>query len=243
MKDQFVSSVSHELRTPLTSMVGYLELLIEGEAGELEEEQEHFLEIVNRNCLRLNRLVDDILFVARVDAGRLSLERERVDFGELAAAAVQSAEAAAEAKAIGLRLTVEDSLPQLWADPLRLTQLLDNLISNALKFTPEGGAVTVTVSRDGEEGVHLEVADSGVGIPADEVGKLFERFFRASTASAAPGTGLGLSIVKSIVDVHGGTVSVESTEGAGTTFAVDLPSQTPPEAPAVAEVAAMEVAT
>jgi signal transduction histidine kinase len=243
MKDQFVSSVSHELRTPLTSMVGYLELLLDGEAGELEDEQEHFLQIVNRNCLRLNRLVDDILFVARVDAGRLSLERQAVDLGELAAAAVQSAQAAADAKEISLRLAVEDSLPRLWADPLRLTQLLDNLISNALKFTPEGGAVTVTVSPGGEAGVRLEVADTGVGIPADEVGKLFDRFFRASTASVAPGTGLGLSIVKSIVDVHGGTVSVESTEGAGTTFAVDLPYQTAPEASAVADTATTEVAT
>jgi signal transduction histidine kinase len=242
MKDQFVSSVSHELRTPLTSMVGYLELLVEGEAGELNEEQEHFVEIVNRNCLRLNRLVDDILFVARVDAGRLSLERETVEFGELAGAAVESARAAAEAKGVELRLSAEDDMPQLEADPLRLAQLLDNLISNAIKFTPEGGSVTVSVSKSDGAGVHLEVADTGVGVPADEVGKLFDRFFRASTSGVAKGTGLGLSIVKSIVDVHGGSVSVDSTEGAGTTFVVDLPAHAPTEI-AGAERVPTEVAT
>jgi signal transduction histidine kinase len=242
MKDRFVSSVSHELRTPLTSMVGYLELLVGGEDELDEEERAHFLEIVNRNCLRLNRLVDDILFVARVDAGRLSLEREGVDFGELAASAVESARAAASGKGIDLQLSVEDGLPQLAADSLRLTQMLDNLISNAVKFTPAGGTVTVSVSSNGA-GIRLGVADTGVGIPADEVDRVFDRFFRASSSSVAQGTGLGLSIVKSIVDVHGGTVSVESTEGVGTTFAVDLPARVPTEALGDAESVPTEVAT
>jgi signal transduction histidine kinase len=244
MKDQFVSSVSHELRTPLTSMVGYLELLLdEDEVGELDdEERRRFLEIVNRSCLRLNRLVDDILFVARVDAGRLSLEREAVDLGALAAASVETARAAATAKGVDLRLSREDDLPQLDADPLRLTQMLDNLISNAVKFTPEGGTVTVTAAPTGA-GVRLEIADTGVGIPADEVGRLFDRFFRASTSAVAQGTGLGLSIVKSIVDVHGGTIRVESTEGAGTTFAVDLPAHAQPETAAAPEAVVTEVAT
>ena len=120
--------------------------------------------------------------------------------------------------------------------------MLDNLVSNALKFTPEGGRVTVKVSPNGR-GVHLEIADTGVGIPADEMGKLFDRFFRASTSSVAQGTGLGLSIVKSIVDVHGGTIAVESTEGVGTTFAVDLPAHVQSETPAAAEAVATEVAT
>jgi len=242
MKDQFVSSVSHELRTPLTSMVGYLELLMDGEAGELEEEQAHFLEIVNRNCHRLNRLVDDILFVARVDAGRLSLERETIDFGALAAAAVQSAQATAGTRDVDLRFTADDALPPIDADPLRLTQMLDNLLSNALKFTSAGGTVSVTVSRDGD-GINLEIADTGVGIPADEVEKLFDRFFRASTAGVVQGTGLGLSIVKSIVDVHGGSISVASTEGVGTTFAVYLPVHAQLETPAAADAVGTEVVT
>jgi signal transduction histidine kinase len=244
MKDQFVGSVSHELRTPLTSMVGYLELLLdEDDVGDLdEEERKHFLEIVNRSCLRLNRLVDDILFVARVDAGRLSLEREAVDFGALAAASVETARAAARAKKVDIRFSKDDGMPELDADPLRLTQMLDNLISNAVKFTPESGTVTVTLASNGE-GVHFEIADTGVGIPADEVEKLFDRFFRASTSGVVRGTGLGLSIVKSIVDVHGGTIRVESTEGVGTTFVVDLPVHALPETPPATEASTTEVTT
>jgi signal transduction histidine kinase len=240
MKDQFVSVVSHELRTPLTSMVGYLELVLEGEAGELSEEQEQFLGIVERNCRRLNDLVDEILFVARVDAGRLTLERESVDLTELAEAAVTSARVPAERKGVEISLSASNDLPALWADPTRLTQVLDNLLSNAVKFTPAGGTVRASVARRGD-GAHVEVADTGVGIPKDEVGRLFERFFRASTAATIPGTGLGLSIVKAIVEAHGGRLSVESEEGVGTTFCVDLPLEAQPE-PAAPVGATTEVA-
>ena len=241
MKDQFVSSVSHELRTPLTSMVGYLELVLGGETGEVTGQQRHFLEIVNRNCARLNRLVDDILFMARVDAGRLSLDMEWVDLSRLAADSVETARAAAKSKGLDLRLSDEVDLPQLWADPMRLTQVLDNLVSNALKFTPAGGTVSVTIARQAET-AHIEISDTGVGIPEQELGELFNRFFRASTTASAPGTGLGLSIAESIVEAHGGTISVESEEGVGTTFSVDLPLQAPPEA-AVAAGTSKEVAT
>jgi signal transduction histidine kinase len=231
MKDQFVSSVSHELRTPLTAMVGYLELVLDGEAGDLSDEQERFLEIVNRNCERLNRLVDDILFVARVDAGRLSLERTEVDLVALAATEVESNRAAAERRGVELEFGPHDEALSLWADPTRIGQMLSNLLSNAIKFTPEGGSVSVAVARRGDT-AHVEISDTGVGIPEDEVGRLFERFFRASTAEVAQGTGLGLSIVKSIVEAHGGTISVESSQGSGTTFSIDLPVQAPPETPA-----------
>jgi signal transduction histidine kinase len=241
MKDQFVSVVSHELRTPLTSIVGYLELVLEGEAGDLNVDQEQFLRIVDRNCHRLNELVDEILFIARVDAGRFTLARESVDLSELAEAAVKSAQAAAKRRGIEVRLSAQDDLPTLWADATRLTQVLDNLLSNAVKFTQEGEVVRVSVARRGAA-ARIEVADTGVGIPADEVGRLFERFFRASTASTIPGTGLGLSIVKQIVEAHGGAISVESEEGVGTTFFVDLPLQAPPEAHAAAGTST-EVAT
>jgi signal transduction histidine kinase len=241
MKDQFVSSVSHELRTPLTSIVGYLELVLAGETGEVTGEQRRFLEIVNRNCERLNRLVDDILFEARVDAGRLTLDLQWVDLARLAADSVETARATAESKGLDLRLSDEVDLPQLRADPLRLTQMLDNLLSNAIKFTPEGGTVSVTVASRAET-AHLEISDTGVGIPEQELGELFNRFFRASTTASAPGTGLGLSIVKSIVEAHAGTISVESKEGTGTTFSVDLPLQALPEAAAAAGTS-KEVAT
>ena len=222
MKDQFVSTVSHELRTPLTSMIGYLELTLDGEAGELTDEQRQFLGIVSRNCTRLNRLIDDILFVARVDAGRLSLDPSWVSVAEVAWTAVESAQAAADRSGVELHFSSEGELPQLWADPTRLAQMLDNLITNAIKFTPQGGAVTVGASQAGDA-LRLTVSDTGVGVPAEEIDHLFERFFRASTGATIRGTGLGLSIVKSIADVHGGSISVSSEAGAGTTFTIDLP--------------------
>jgi signal transduction histidine kinase len=233
MKDQFVSSVSHELRSPLTSIVGYLELLLDGEVGELDEEQRRFLEVVDRNCNRLTTLVDDILFIARVDAGRLSLDLQPVDLGELAAAAVESAGPVARREGVDLRLDAEPGMPPVVADATRMTQLLDNLISNAVKFTPRGGTVTVAVAKR-DDFAHLEVRDTGVGIPREELDRLFDRFFRASTAAVASGTGLGLSIVKSIVGAHRGTISVESEVGAGTTVVVDLPLRARPMAAAEA---------
>jgi signal transduction histidine kinase len=240
MKDQFVSTVSHELRTPLTSMIGYLELTLDGEAGELTEEQQQFLGIVSRNCTRLNKLIDDILFVARVDAGRLSLDPDWLPLGEVAWSAVESAQASADKKDVKLHFSADSGLPPFWGDGMRLTQMLDNLLTNAIKFTPEGGEVTVRVGQLGDS-LHLEVADTGLGIPEDEVGRLFERFFRASTGTAIQGTGLGLPIVKSIAEVHGGSISVESELGVGTTFAVDLPLPGLPGAPEIPEPT--EVAT
>jgi signal transduction histidine kinase len=233
MKDQFVSTVTHELRTPLTSMIGYLEMLTgESDVGELSaEEQQHFLEIVDRNCQRLNRLVDDILTIARIDSGRFSLERTSVDLVSLASERIESIRAAAEQKEVEIRLTIDQEPPPFYADAMRLGQLLDNLLSNAVKFTPAGSVVRVTLALRGDT-VRVEVADSGVGIPRDELDKLFDRFFRASTAAAVQGTGLGLSIAKSIVEAHGGAISVESEIGVGTTFSVDLPVDASEEDPA-----------
>jgi signal transduction histidine kinase len=230
MKDSFVSSVSHELRTPLTSMVGYLEILRDGEAGELNDDQQHCLEIVDRNCHRLNDLIGDILVTARVDSGQFSLERGPVNLGDIAAVHVESIRATARSKGVEVALIVNDDPPWLDADEMRLGQLLDNLLSNAVKFTPGGGTVSVTVATRGPF-AHFEVADTGVGIPADELDNLFSRFFRASTARTVAGTGLGLSIAKSIAEAHGGTIAVMSEVGAGTTFIVDLPSRTDPGPP------------
>jgi signal transduction histidine kinase len=223
LKNRFVSSTSHELRTPLTSIVGYLELLLGGEAGELNEEQRKFLEIVDRNCNRLNRLVDDVLFVGRIDSDRLTLEPSEVDVAELVRAEVASQDAAARLKGLELRCDVQaGDLAPITGDATRLAQLLDNLLSNAIKFTPAGGAVTATVSGDGDH-IRVEVSDSGVGIPPDELPRIFERFFRASTSRIASGTGLGLPIVQSIAEAHDGGVSATSEVGVGTTFTVELP--------------------
>jgi signal transduction histidine kinase len=223
LKDEFVALVSHELRTPLTSIRGYLELIREGKGGRVTKKQERFLEVMNRNSERLLRLVSDLLFVAQAESGNVALELEQLDLADVTKESVDATRPLAAKRAIALNLASADEL-RVSADRARLVQLLDNLLSNAVKFTPEGGRVDVTVSAQNGHAV-LEVADSGIGIPRGEQGRLFDRFFRASTATAqaVPGTGLGLAIAKAIVDAHGGRIDVESDEGSGSTFRVELP--------------------
>ena len=223
MKDDFVASVSHELRTPLTSIRGYLELLREGEAGELNDEQQQFVSIVERNADRLLRLVGDLLFVAQVEAGRITLERGATHVEELVRQAVDAARPAATEKGIEIALDL-DGLGELQADRARLAQVLDNLISNALKFTSPGGHVCVRTSRRADVGV-IEVSDDGMGMSDEDQGRLFQRFFRTAGATdqAIQGTGLGLAIVKAIVEAHDGVITVKSVEGEGTVFRVELP--------------------
>ena len=221
LKDEFVASVSHELRTPLTSITGYLELVLE--AGRLSEEQEQFLGVVGRNADRLLRLVGDLLFVAQLKSSTVVLERAPVDLTELVGSAVQSVAPLAQDRGIELTLDCE-ALPQLEGDAGRLGQVLDNLLTNALKFTPRDGRVEVrAVERD--EIVRFQVRDTGMGISDEDQQHLFEKFFRTSEAQtkAIQGTGLGLSIVAAIVEAHGGSIEVESELGVGTTFTVALP--------------------
>lgn len=222
LKDEFFALVSHELRTPLTSIIGYLELVRDDE-DELPEDARRFLAVVDRNAGRLLRLVGDMLFVAQVEAGRLALERTDVPLADVIADCVEAARPAAERGRIALVVDGEP-VPPLAGDRDRLGQLVDNLVSNALKFTPEGGTVTLRLRDEGAAAV-VEVADDGVGVPGAEQERLFERFFRSSTAvtQAVPGAGLGLAIVKTIAEAHHGTVALTSTEGTGTTVTVRLP--------------------
>ncbi|MDX6556674.1 MAG: hypothetical protein QOD86_2869, partial [Miltoncostaeaceae bacterium] len=224
-KDAFFTLVSHELRTPLASIKGYLEVLREGEEGEPldPDERRGFLEIIERNAGRLERLVGDVLFVTGLDEGRLIIERADLDLSRLARQAVEAAGSAAAARRIRLGLEAESPGPVL-GDPGRLGQALDALISNALKFTPDGGRVDVRVIRRGGAAV-VEVADTGPGIPPEEREQVFQRFFRTAGAARGQvqGVGLGLTVVKAIVDAHGGTVAVDSVDGQGATFRVELP--------------------
>ena len=226
LKDTFVASVSHELRTPLTSIRGYLELVRDGEAGEINAEQDRFLGIVDRNAERLLRLVSDLLFVSQVDAGKLGLQLTDVDLAELATEAVESASPAAAEKGVAMHVDAPPGT-SVRGDSARLAQLLDNLVSNAVKFTPEGGRVDVRMRADGSRAV-LEVADTGMGIARTEQPHVFDRFFRTSSAMehAVSGTGLGLAIAKAIVDAHDGQIAVISEPGEGTTFRVELPIST-----------------
>jgi len=226
LKDQFIATVSHELRTPLTSIHGYLDLLVEGEAGELTDEQLQFLSVAERNTDRLRRLVDDLLLVSELDAGKLKLELGNLDLRDLAHESLESARPQAEAAGINLEFPAESPL-RLTGDRMRLGQLLDNVISNAVKFTPHGGTVSVRTSRSNGSAV-LEVEDTGMGIPAGEQQHLFDRFFRTQAAeeNAIQGSGLGLSISQAIAQAHGGLIEVTSEENAGTTFRLVFPANT-----------------
>jgi signal transduction histidine kinase/CHASE3 domain sensor protein len=224
LKDEFVATVSHELRTPLTSLMGFLEMLREGEAGELTTEQERFLAIVHRSSERLQRLVGDLLFVARLDAGGLQLHLEDdVALDVVVAEAVESAGADARSHDVDLQLERNGEI-SLRGDRERLGQLVTNLLSNAVKFTPAGGSVTARVFRENGLGV-IEVEDTGIGIPKGEQDRLFQRFFRSSIATdqAIPGTGLGLAITRAIAEAHDGRITVRSEPGQGTCFRIELP--------------------
>src|SRR3954454_10091565 len=232
MKDQFVSLVSHELRTPLTSILGYLELVLDDEDEPLTESQEGYPRTVERNTQRLQGLVGDLLFTAQVDAGRFTLTPESVDLAAVARAAEETARVTAAGAGVEVLVDVPEDGLVVSGDAMRLGQACDNLVSNAVKFTPAGGRVTICVRRctspDGTPLAQLSVSDTGIGIPAGEQGRLFTRFFRASTAkrSAVAGVGLGLSITKAITTAHGGTLDLASAEGQGTTFMLTLPLPT-----------------
>jgi two-component system, OmpR family, sensor histidine kinase VicK len=229
LKDEFFATVSHELRTPLTSIIGYTDLLLRGDQGDFTDEQRHFLEITERNAMRQLRLVNDLLFVSRAEAGEFVIEPGRAELASVVRECVESARPYARTKEVELIETVEP-LPACEGDPDRLAQLADNLVSNAIKFTPAGGEVRVTLSVDGDRS-RLEVANSGSYISAEERKRLFDRFYRTASASdeAVQGVGLGLTISKAIVEAHDGRIEVESDEQSGTVFRVSLPLREPPK--------------
>jgi signal transduction histidine kinase len=240
LKDQFVSLISHELRTPLSSILGYLELVMDDAEQPLTDDQRQYLGTVERNAQRLLRLVGDLLFTAQVDAGRFTLQPADVDLAGVVRAAEDTARVTADGRGVAVTVEVPEDGLVVRGDALRLGQACDNLVSNAVKFTPAGGRVTLRLrpgwqDTDGvvteaerpatDRVALLSVSDTGVGIPTGEQGKLFTSFFRASTArrNAVPGVGLGLTITKAITTAHGGTLDVVSAEGAGTTFTMTLP--------------------
>jgi signal transduction histidine kinase len=222
-KDEFIATVSHELRTPLTSINGYVELLLEEGAEPLSEEQRGFLTTVQRGSTRLQRLMNDLLLTAQVRAGHLDIQKTSTDLGEITRQAVQGAQAHAGRRTLQLSLTAPSHSVVVDADAMRMGQAIDNLISNAIKFTPEDGRVDVTLAQD--ERATLTVADTGMGMTPADVDHLFERFFRTDAAQAEQiqGSGLGLPIVKAIVDAHDGTISVTSEPHVGTSFVISLP--------------------
>ena len=228
LKSEFVATVSHELRTPMTSIKGYVDILLMGAAGELGEQQLSFLRVVQDNTERLNILVNDLLEVSRIDAGRISLSLQRIQIQEIVRDVITDFQIRSreEEKEITMRMDVAKSLPSILGDPERVRQIIENLISNAYAYTPTGGSVIITmVHKDGQ--IETEVKDTGVGIPPEEQERIFERFYRgeAPLVSTVAGTGLGLSIVQNLIELHKGTIRVESSgvPGDGSKFLFSLP--------------------
>jgi PAS domain S-box-containing protein len=224
VKDAFVSSVSHELRTPITSILGYIEMLEEGVYGDLTREQLDAVRRVATNSTRLLSLISDLLTLSRVQEDAIGMADRVVDLRRIVCAGVAVVAPTLELRRLELNMDLpEEPIPFL-GDRDMLERVVINLVGNAVKFTPEGGQVEVGLDT-GTELVELRVSDTGIGIPHEEQEQLFSRFFRSSLAQqqAIPGSGLGLSIALAIVEKHGGTMSVESEPGEGTTFRVRLP--------------------
>jgi PAS domain S-box-containing protein len=221
LKDEFIGMFSHELRTPLASILGYAEILMED--GLSGPDADHCVEVIDRNAKRLLRLAGDLQLLAQINSGQMPMEFRSADLADIAACAVDEIRPEAERKHIDLVLSAT-AIPRLAVDPTRIAQLLGNLLSNAVKFTPDGGKVEVKLRTEGDQAV-LTVADTGIGIPAADRERIFERFFRTAIAKrqAIQGTGLGLTITQAIVAAHNGTIAVESDEGHGSTFTVRLP--------------------
>ncbi|GAA0585582.1 hypothetical protein GCM10010172_83470 [Paractinoplanes ferrugineus] len=222
-KNDFMATVSHELRTPLTSISGYVELLRDSEPGELTDAQRRMLEVIARNARRLRELIEDILTLSRIESGGFASEPGDLDLAEVIERAVSAVAPTADKASVGLHCDVRGPLP-IRGDGAQLDRVLANLVGNAIKFTPPEGTVTIRAEhRDGH--TLLTVSDTGMGIPAAEQTALFDRFFRATNAirQAIPGTGLGLAICQKIVDSHGGSIEVDSTENVGTTVRIRLP--------------------
>lgn len=221
VKDDFVASVSHELRTPLTSVLGYLELLADNAA--LPDDVRSQVQVVRRNALRLQALVSDLLEVGEFAETGLTLQRENVDVARIALEAAEAARPLADRAEVWLTADLPDWLVAL-LDEARIRQVIDNLLSNGVKYSAPGDTVRLVLRQVGQA-IEIEVSDTGMGIAEDEVPHVFDRFYRTAAARSdqIAGTGIGLDIVRTIVDAHGGAITVESVLGEGTTFRVCLP--------------------
>ncbi|MEJ5308548.1 MAG: GAF domain-containing protein [Anaerolineae bacterium] len=227
-KTDFISFVSHELKQPMTSMKGYIDLLMQGIGGSLNEQQQQFLHIIRNNVGRMDRLVQDLLDVSRIESGRLRLDMGHVLPEEIVSEAVQAFEQEIAAKRQTLQVVLPPNLPAVLGDRGRLIQVLTNLVSNANKYTPERGLIIISAdlwSDKGQDYVRWSVQDTGIGMKPDELSRLFTKYFRASSAAvrSVQGTGLGLVITRSIVEMHGGQVMVESEYQKGSTFSFTIP--------------------
>ena len=225
MKSDFISLVSHELRTPLTSIIGFVSFILDGKAGAINDRQRNSLARVQRQSKRLAALINDLLDISRIESGRIQMEQEPISLLEIVTQRIEEIRPQADEKSIRLDLTAPESVPTIFGDEARMGQVFTNLIGNAIKFTPNNGEVSIKVRVDGSL-LHVEVIDTGPGIPAEERQKVFDKFYQLSDISTRQqgGSGLGLSITKSIVEAHGGKLWIDDgNQGKGSNFQFVLP--------------------
>jgi len=232
VKSNFLATVSHELRTPLTSVIGYSEMLLEGIAGELNDEQREYVRTVMEKGDQLLQLITGILDISRMEAGEMKIDKHPFDLDEVVTVALSTIAPHARRKKLVMACTVPPSLPLVLGDRDKIRQVLLNLLGNAVKFTPEGGKVEVAATlapllpaADSMRAVRVSVRDSGIGVPPEHQKRVFDPFFQVDNSSTREygGTGLGLSIVKRLVEAHGGVVWVDSEAGKGSTFSFTVP--------------------
>jgi two-component system NtrC family sensor kinase len=225
LKNAFIQNVSHELRTPLAIIRGYAELMMGGDLGQLSPVQQESVEVMTRRTRMLSKMLDDLLTILAAETHKL--EKDLVDLAHMVELAVTDFQAAAKQAGLSLTATIDPGAPTVYADAIHLRRVLDNLLGNALKFTPEGGRIAIELHHQDDD-VILIVADSGIGIPPEHLERIFQRFYQVDGSSKRRygGVGLGLALVKEIVESHDGTVSVTSEVGQGTTFRISLPGVT-----------------
>jgi signal transduction histidine kinase len=224
LKANFISNISHELRTPLTHIKGYVELLITGSLGKIEDDQRHALQVAQQSTSRLETLIEDLIMISLASRGELSIVQDNVDIRRLTNLAVKFSSDKALERGVNLHAVVDENVPLVQADSQKIAWVLGQLIDNGVKFTPSGGSVIVSVKCEGENLVVVSITDTGIGIPSNKVNDIFEPFHQLDGSSTRRygGTGLGLSLVRQIVEAHGSMLEVQSTEGHGSTFKFPL---------------------
>jgi signal transduction histidine kinase len=224
LKSEFISGMSHELRTPLHTIIGFTELLAEQIEGPLNAKQARFVSHILRDSQHLLALINDVLDLSKIESGRLQLQKQLFVFNDALEEALSSIRPRADGKSIRIETAVDQAPGAMFADRLRVKQILYNLLSNAVKFTPAGGVIRIeAMTRDGF--VEISVVDNGVGIPADEQEAVFDKFYQVGRRQAGgqEGTGLGLAITRQLVHEHGGRMALKSDVGKGSRFTFTLP--------------------
>jgi len=229
MKSDFVSNVSHELRTPLTSIKGSVDNMLDGLTGSLNEKQIRYLNRIKSNTDRLSRLINDLLDLSRIESGHVEVRPTNLPLTALAEEVAEHMKALAAEKLIRIEIPPADPKVTAWADRDKVTQVLMNLISNAVKFTPRDGKITVALEKNGSDYIQISVADTGPGILPEERNRIFSKFYQVANVDKQKpkGSGLGLAISKALVEMHGGKIWMESEVGKGSTFYFTLPAQQP----------------